>query len=75
MKRADEERLRPLADLLRGGMEAGGVRRADSALLARIINGLVIIALYQCFIQADGRDVEAYEETVTEMIVGALTPA
>lgn len=75
MKRADEQRLRPLAELLRGGMKAGVVRRADPTQLANLINGLVLLALYQCFVQSDGADVEAYEHTVTEMIVGALSPA
>jgi len=75
MKSADESRLRSLADLLRGGMEAGIVRQADPMLLARIVNGLVIIALYQCFVQADGRDVQDYEDTVTEMVVGGLSPS
>lgn len=75
MRRADQERLCPLADLLEGGMDAGAVRRGDPALLAKMIDGLVIIALYQCFVQSDGRDAQAYEEMVTEMIVGGLTPA
>ncbi len=74
MKQADEERLRPLGELLRGGMDAGVVRRADPALLAKLVNGLTITALYQCFVQSDGRDARAYEELVTEMIVGGLTP-
>ena len=74
MKRADEKRLRPLAEFLRGGMAAGVVRQSDPTLLAKVINGLVVIALYQCFVQSDGRDVQAYEDTVTEMIVGGLTP-
>lgn len=74
MRRADEERLRPLAELLGSGMEAGVVRRADPALLAELINGVTITALYQCFVQSDGRDAHVYEELVTEMIVGCLTP-
>lgn len=74
MRRADEKRLRPLAELLRGGMEAGVVRRADPALLAKLVNGVTITALYQCFVQSDGSDAQAYEELVTAMIVGGLTP-
>ena len=75
MKHQDEERLRPLVELFRAGVEAGVIRRADPALLARIVSGLVIIALYQCLVQSDGRDVQEYEGTVIEMVVGALTPA
>ena len=74
MRHADEERLRPLVELLRDGMQAGAVRQGDPVLLARIVNGLMIIALYQCFVQSDGRNVQTYEDTVTEMIVGGLTP-
>ena len=74
MRQADEKRLRPLVELLRAGMAAGAIRQADPTLLAEVINGLVVIALYQCFVQSDGRDVQAYEDTVTEMIVGGLTP-
>lgn len=74
MRRADEERLRPLAELLEGGMSTGVVRRGDPMLQAKIINGLLIIALYQCFVQANGRDAQAYEEMVTAMIVGGLRP-
>jgi hypothetical protein len=74
MKHADEQRLRPLADLFSGGMAAGVVRREDPALLARLVTGAVTIALYQCFVQADGRDQETYEALVSDMIVGGLTP-
>jgi AcrR family transcriptional regulator len=74
MKNADEERLRPLAELLAGGMAAGVVRQGDARLLARLITSLVSMALYQCFVQADGRDEQVYEGAVTDMIVGALSP-
>ena len=75
MKHADQQRQQPLAELLRTGMEAGVVRQGDPALLAQIINGLVSIALYQCFVHSDGRAVHAYEDVVTDMIAGALAPA
>lgn len=75
MKRADEERLEPLAEILRGGMRAGVVRQGDPTLLARIINGVVIVGIYQCFVQGDGDQVQVYEDTLTDMIVGALRPA
>jgi len=41
MKNADDERQRPLAELLAGGMAAGAVRQGDARLLARLITGLV----------------------------------
>lgn len=74
MSNADDARIAPLVEILQGGMDAGTVRPASPAMLARLINSLVIIALYQCFIQRDGEDVDSYESTVIEMIVGALTP-
>lgn len=74
MKRADEERMGPLAELLRGGMDTGIVRAGDPHLLARIINGLVIVGLYQCFVQSDGRLVDTYQDIITDMVVGALRP-
>lgn len=75
MKTADEARHRPLADLLQGGMGAGIVRQGDAMFYARLITGLVIIALYQCFVQSDGSNVPAYEDAVADMIIGALTPS
>ncbi len=74
MRRADEERLSRLAEILRAGMAAGVIRQGDPLLLAKMINGLVIIALYQCFVQSAGRDAQAIEDMVTEMIAGGLTP-
>lgn len=74
MKHADEERLRPLADLFLAGMNAGAVRRDDPVLLARLVTGVVTIALYQCLVNGDGRDQPAYEALVSDMIVGGLAP-
>jgi len=74
MKDADEQRLRPLAELFSGGMAAGVVRREDPMLLARLVTGAVTNALYQCFVQADGRDQETYETLVSDMIAGGLAP-
>ena len=75
MKTADEARHRPLAELLQGGMGAGSVRQGDAMFYARLITGLVTSALYQCFVQSDGSDVPAYEDAVSDMIIGALTPS
>lgn len=75
LNHADEARAEWLVQILQGGMDAGVVREGDPAMLARLINSVVIIALYQCFIQRNGEGANVYEDTVTEMIVGALTPA
>ena len=74
MKRADEERMGPLADLLRTGMVAGIVRNGDASQLARIINGVVIMGLYQCFVQSDGSMIGTYQDIIADMVVGALRP-
>lgn len=74
LKRADEERLRPLVELLGAGMDAGTIRRGDAKLLARLINGLVITALFQCLVQSDGRQIHEYEDAVVDMVAGALAP-
>lgn len=75
MQRAEGERLEPLAGLLRGGMATGAVRQADAMMLARLLIGVATVALYQCFVLSDGRDVQTYEEIVTAMIIAALAPA
>ena len=75
MSNADDARVQPLVEILQTGIDARTVRDANPAMLARLINSLVIIALYQCFIQRDGEDAGAYEDTVVEMVVGALTPS
>jgi AcrR family transcriptional regulator len=74
MKQADEERMGPLADLLRTGMVAGIVRNGDANQLARVINGAVIMGLYQCFVLSNGSRIDAYEEVIADMVVGALRP-
>ena len=74
MRQDDERRMRPLVELLRTGMRYGTVRQGDPCLMARLINGLVGVALYQCFVQGEGRDIPGYVEFVTNMIVGGLEP-
>ena len=74
MKHADEERLRPLAELFRAGMTAGVVREQDPVLLARLVTSVVTMGLHQCFVQGDGSRQPAYETLVSDMIVGGLTP-
>jgi hypothetical protein len=74
MQRADEERMGPLVDLLKMGMVAGIVRHGDANQLARIINGAVIMGLYQCFVLSDGSQMEGYQNIIADMVVGALRP-
>lgn len=74
MRRDDGDRTRPLAELLRAGMNVGTVREGDELLLARLITATVSVGVYQCFVQGDGARAAEYEELVTEMVIGALEP-
>jgi len=74
MRSGDQNRLQPLAELLRAGMNAGGVREGDELLLARLITAVVSIGVYQCFVLGDGARAPEYEELVSEMVIGALEP-
>ena len=74
LKSADEQRLRPLSDLLATGIQAGVIRSVDPAVLSRLVNGVVIVGLHQCFVQSDGSAVDTYEDIVSEMIIGGLKP-
>ncbi len=75
MRREDDLRMRPLVELLRRGMEAGVVRASDPQTLARLVTGVVSVALYQCFVLGNGDDIPSSEDIVTEMIIGGLAPA
>ena len=74
LKTADEQRLRPLTNLLAAGIASGAVRQTDPAVLSRLVNGVVIVGLHQCFVQSDGSDVDTYEDIVSQMVIGGLTP-
>lgn len=74
MARAAHERERPLADLYRRAMDAGVVRRADPETLAKLVTGLVSIAVYQCFVLDDGAEAERLKDGVVDFITAALAP-
>ncbi len=74
MSSTGEERLQPLEQILRNAMEGGIVREGDPKMLARLVIGMATVALYQCYIQAKAEGAAAYERTLTEMIIGGLTP-
>lgn len=72
---ANRRRSQPLADLLRLGMDAGVVRKDHPELLARMINGLVTYAIYDCYVLGEGQDAETVQDVLARMIAAALAPA
>src|SRR5207249_4201040 len=71
---ADEERLLPMVRLFEQGMAAGLVRKGDARIMARLLTGLVSIALYQAFVTSDGNDLETYREACGDMIAAYMAP-
>ena len=74
MREADLARSGPMVQALRQGMAAGNVRQADPRIMARLITGLVSIAVYQAFVLSDGRDADKYRKACGDMIVSYMTP-
>lgn len=74
VRRGDDERMRPLERGIAAGMRAGVIRDGDARVVARLIHGLVSIAVYKAFVLSDGRDAEKYREVCADMIVAYLTP-
>ncbi len=74
MARAAHERERPLADLYRRAMEAGLVRKSDPEVLAKLVTGLVSIAVYQCFVLDDGAEANRLKDGVVDFLTAALEP-
>ena len=70
---ANRRRCQPLARTLRAGMQAGLLRQDDPELLARMINGLVSYAIYECYVLGQGQDAEAVQDVLARMITAALT--
>lgn len=72
---SNRRRSQPLADLLWSGMEAGIVRRDRPELLARMINGMVSYAIYECYVLGEGHEAQEMQDVLARMITAALTPA
>ena len=75
LREANRRRSEPLARLLRLGMEAGIVRRDDPDLMARMINGMVSWAIYECYVLNEGQAVDAVQGVLARTITAALEPA
>ena len=74
IKAADETRNRPLALAVARAMKSGRVRDGDPAIVARMIRGVVSIAVYQAFVLANGEDADKYRDVCVEMIIAYLRP-
>jgi len=74
MRAADEDRNRPLTKALARAMGAGAIRQGDASIVAKLVQGLVTIAVYQAFVVAGGEDAETYRDYCADMIIAYLTP-
>lgn len=70
----DRDRAEPLVRALAAGIERGQVRRMDAVIAARLINGVVMFAVYQAFVLADGADADRYRDACADMIVAYVAP-
>ena len=68
-------RNRPLTRELERAVELGTVRQCDPAVTARLIEGMVSMAVYQAFVLAGGEEADAYRDTCAEMITAYLQTA
>jgi AcrR family transcriptional regulator len=74
MRASEAGRAQPMADELRTVMEAGAIRQGDPAIMAKLIAGLVSIAVYQAFVLSDGRDADKFRSACADMALAYLTP-
>jgi AcrR family transcriptional regulator len=74
IRQADNARMRPLEEALANGIEARAVRPGDPAIMSRLIQGSVSIAVYQAFVLEDGRHTDQYRDGCADMIVAYLSP-
>ena len=74
MRAADEDRNRPLTKAFTRAMSAGSIRQGDASIVAKLVRGLVTIAVYQAFVVAGGEDAETYRDYCADMIIAYLTP-
>jgi AcrR family transcriptional regulator len=75
MRKADNERNRPLVHALERGMQAGTVRKGDPEIMANLVRGAVSMAVYQAFILSDGSDERKYRDACGDMLSAYLTPS
>lgn len=74
MRAADAERSGPMVAAIQAAISAGFIREGDACIMAKLVTGLVSIAVYQAFILADGRDADKFRTACGDMIVSYLAP-
>jgi AcrR family transcriptional regulator len=72
MRAAAEARNRPLAREIAAGIEAGTIRPCDPAVAARLIQGVISMAVYQAFVVNPNDDADTYRDACAEMISAYL---
>ena len=74
MRDAEQDRSRPLVDFMAQSSAAGFIRHDDPAIMTRLIQGLVSIAVYQAYVVEDGREAQQYRDGCAEMVLAYLKP-
>jgi AcrR family transcriptional regulator len=74
LQQSNRRRTEPLAELLRRGMTTGVIREDHPETLARMINGLVSYAIYDCYVLGEGEDATIIQDVLARLIATALTP-
>jgi hypothetical protein len=74
MRSSEAERSGPMTEAIREAIVAGFIRDGDPGIMAKLVTGLVSIAVYQAFVVADGRDADKYRTACADMIMSYMTP-
>ena len=74
MRDAEPGRAEPLVEGLRYTSAQGWTRKEDPCVMAKLITGLVSMAVYQAYVFGDGRDADQLREACADMIVAYLRP-
>jgi AcrR family transcriptional regulator len=75
MRASRAGRDQPIIDALAAAMQAGSIRQGNAAVMGRLVQGLVSIAVYQAFVVTDGSDADEYRKACGDMAVAYLTPS
>ncbi|HZP58445.1 MAG TPA: helix-turn-helix domain-containing protein [Dehalococcoidia bacterium] len=74
MRQAEEERNRPFVAGIAAAMRRGAIRAGDPAVMARLVSGVVSIAVYQAFVISGGENADAFRDACADMVVAYMTP-
>lgn len=74
MRDSEVERNGPMTAAIRDAMAGGFIRDGDPCIMARLVTGLVSIAVYQAFVLEDGRNADKYRSACGDMIMSYMTP-